>query len=117
MIEKVPVFQTFEILQVLLKVLKTKKHHHISSQARKKLKIDVSMKREDFHCKTGIQFLECLVKEIELAFDKTDLLVVKALYVLDHCSVPQSDAADFLQHRNNKMKILLKFYGKMEQVS
>ena len=99
-----------------MKVLKTKKHHHISSQTRKKLKIDVSMKREDFHCKTGMPFLECLVKEIELAFDKTDLLVIQALCVLDHCSVPQSDAADFLQHRN-KMKILLKFYGKMEQVS
>lgn len=47
-----------------------------------------------------------------------DLLVVQAFCVLDPCLhlVTQSDAADFLQHGNDKMKTLLKFYGKSKQV-
>ena len=64
------------------------------------------MKRYYLHHKTEMSFLERLVEEIKrwYKFTMTDIFVL-----------PQNDAVDFPQHRNDKLKILFEFYGKSKE--
>ena len=79
-----------------------------------RMKLDANLSMEEFHRKNGASFLKVLLEEIHAVFDMSCIDPIEALYMLDPVDIPKENLPE---HGNEKLEILLDFYGKTLQDS
>ena len=101
--------------EIIERLEEYKREKMMSSNTRKRLKMDIKLSVSNFHCSVIQPFLDALIGEIKGAFDLSDLPLIKSLLCLDPGIMPEVTDSAFTSYGNSAMEVLFKFYGKRKK--
>ena len=101
--------------EIIERLEEYKREKMMSSNTRKRSKMDIKLPVSNFHC-TGIRpFLDARIGEIKAAFDLSDLPIIESLLCLDSNSMSEATDGALTSYGNSAMEVLFNFYGKSQK--
>ena len=103
--------------EIIEKIEIYERQNIVSSGTRKRPKQDHKLTKDIFHKKVIKPFIDELIKEMENAFDISNLTVLNAFLKLDPQKIPDKDSLLFENYGVEEVTLLHNFYGKGKEDS